>query len=88
MIGLSFDAPEHAIVLCCDEQSQVQALAQTPAEIAARDGARAIAHNYVRHDATTRFAAPGLTEILRLGIKRVVVVYSCDRVCIRQRHEY
>jgi len=26
IVGLYFDAPEHALVLCCDEKSQVQAL--------------------------------------------------------------
>ncbi len=29
IVGLYLDAPEHAIVLCCDEKSQVQALDRT-----------------------------------------------------------
>jgi len=31
IVGLYLSPPEHAIVLCCDEKSQVQALARTRA---------------------------------------------------------
>jgi transposase len=40
IVGLYMSPPEHALVLCCDEKSQVQALDRTQARFAAEKGAR------------------------------------------------
>ena len=40
IVGLYLSPPEHALVLCCDEKSQVQALEPHSAWTAAEEGAR------------------------------------------------
>src|SRR5215203_564757 len=58
VIGLYLNAPEHAIVLCCDEKSQVQALDRTQPGLPLKKGrAGTMTHDYVRHGTTTLFAA-------------------------------
>ena len=50
--------PEHALVLSCDEKSQIQALDRTQASLPLRRGKTAtMTHDYVRHGTTTLFAA-------------------------------
>ena len=52
VIGLYLNAPEHAIVLCCDEKSQVQALDRTQPGLPIKKGrAGTMTHDYVRDDA-------------------------------------
>ena len=54
VVGLYLDAPEHAIVLCCDEKSQVQALDRTQPGLPLKKGrASTMTHDYVRHGTTT-----------------------------------
>jgi hypothetical protein len=38
IVGLYMSPPEHALVLCCDEKSQVQALDRTQAGLALKKG--------------------------------------------------
>ncbi len=58
MIGLYLHTPEHAVVLCCDEKSQVQALDRTQPGLPLKKGrASTMTHDYVRHGTTTLFAA-------------------------------
>jgi transposase len=58
VVGLYLNAPEHAIVLCCDEKSQVQALDRTQPGLPLKKGrAGTMTHDYVRHGTTTLFAA-------------------------------
>jgi len=58
IVGLYLDAPEHALVLCCDEKSQVQALDRTQPGLPLKKGrAQTFTHDYVRHGTTTLFAA-------------------------------
>lgn len=50
--------PEHALVLCCDEKSQVQALERTQPGLPLKKGrAQTMTHDYKRHGTTTLFAA-------------------------------
>ena len=57
-IGLYLAPPENAIVLCCDEKSQIQALNRTQKTLPMQPGhAEQRTHDYVRHGTTTLFAA-------------------------------
>jgi transposase len=58
VVGLYLAPPENAIVLCCDEKSQIQALDRTQKTLPMRPGhAERRTHDYVRHGTTTLFAA-------------------------------
>lgn len=58
IVGLYMSPPEHAIVLCCDEKSQVQALDRTQPGLPLKKGrAQTMTHDYKRHGTTTLFAA-------------------------------
>ncbi len=58
VVGLYLDPPAHAIVLCVDEKSQIQALERTqPVRPAAPGRPERRTHDYLRHGTTTLFAA-------------------------------
>lgn len=58
IVGLYLAPPEHAIVLCCDEKSQVQALDRTQPGLPLKKGrAATMTHDYKRNGTTTLFAA-------------------------------
>ena len=58
IVGLYLSPPEHALVLCCDEKSQVQALDRTQPGLPLKKGrAATMTHDYKRHGTTTLFAA-------------------------------
>jgi len=58
VVGLYMSPPEHALVLCCDEKSQVQALDRTQPGLPLKKGrAQTMTHDYKRHGTTTLFAA-------------------------------
>ena len=58
IVGLYLDPPEHALVLCCDEKSQVQALDRTQPGLPLKKGrAATMTHDDKRHGTTTLFAA-------------------------------
>lgn len=58
IVGLYMSPPEHALVLCCDEKSQVQALDRTQPGLPMKKGrAQTMTHDYKRHGTTTLFAA-------------------------------
>ena len=58
IVGLYMSPPEHALVLCCDEKSQVQALDRTQPGLPLKKGRGAtMTHDYKRHGTTTLFAA-------------------------------
>lgn len=58
IVGLYLDPPDHAVVLCVDEKTQIQALERTqpvlPLGLGYLEG---VTHDYVRHGTTTLFAA-------------------------------
>ena len=58
VVGLYLSPPEHALVLCCDEKSQVQALDRTQPGLPLKKGrAATMTHDYKRNGTTTLFAA-------------------------------
>ena len=58
VIGLYLDPPDKALVLCCDEKSQCQALERTQPGLPLGIGhIRTATHDYVRHGTITLFAA-------------------------------
>ncbi|MFT7550882.1 MAG: transposase [Rhodothermales bacterium] len=77
IVGLYLNPPEHAIVLCCDEKSQVQALDRTQPGLPMKKGrAETMTHDYKRHGTTTLFAA--------LNVLDGTVISQCQA---RHRHE-
>jgi transposase len=76
IVGLYLSPPEHALVLCCDEKSQVQALDRTQPGLPLKKGrAATMTHDYKRHGTTTLFAA--------LNTLDGSVIARCDQ---RHRH--
>lgn len=58
VIGLYLDPPERALLLCCDEKSQCQALERTQPGLPLGVGEiRTKTHDYTRHGTITLFAA-------------------------------
>jgi len=77
VVGLYMNPPEHALVLCVDEKSQVQALDRTQPLLPLRPGqAERRSHDYVRHGTTSLFAA--------LDAQTGKVIGQCQR---RHRHQ-
>lgn len=77
IVGLYLNPPEHAIVLCVDEKSQVQALDRTQPILPLRPGLpEQRTHDYERHGTTSLFAA--------LDIATGKVIGECHR---RHRHQ-
>lgn len=75
--GLYLNPPEHALVRCVDEQSQIQALERAQPVLPLGLGYVAgVTHGYVRHGTTTLFAA--------LDIRTGAVLAQCKR---RHRHQ-
>jgi transcriptional regulator with XRE-family HTH domain len=68
VVGLYLHTPEHALVLCCDEKSQVQALDRTQPGLPLKKGrAGTMTHDYVRHGTTTLFAALNVADGTVIG---------------------
>jgi transposase len=58
VVGLYMAPPEHALVLCVDEKSQIQALDRSQAVLPMRPGQpERRSHDYARHGTTSLFAA-------------------------------
>ena len=58
IVGLYLDPPEHALVLCCDEKTQIQALDRTQPGLPMKRGrGKTMTHDYKRNGVTTLFAA-------------------------------
>jgi transposase len=77
IVGLYLNPPDHAIVLCVDEKSQIQALDRTQPVLPIGLGyVEGVTHDYVRHGTTTLFAA--------LDVASGHVLAQCKR---RHRHQ-
>jgi transposase len=68
VVGLYLNPPEHALVLCCDEKSQIQALDRTQPGLPIKKGrCGTLTHDYKRNGTTTLFAALELAEGRLIG---------------------
>jgi transposase len=68
IVGLYLDPPEHALVLCVDEKSQIQALDRTQKSLPIYPGRCAtMTHDYKRNGTTTLFAALDMLEGRLIG---------------------
>jgi transposase len=68
MVGLYMHPPEHAVVFCVDEKSQIQALDRTQPLLPMRPGqAERRTHDYKRHGTTSLFAALDLKTSRVIG---------------------
>ena len=77
VVGLYLNPPEHALVLSCDEKSQIQALDRTQPGLPLKKGrCGTMTHDYKRNGTTTLFAALELAEGKLIG--------TCMR---RHRHQ-
>jgi len=77
IVGLYLNPPEHALVLCCDEKSQIQALDRTQPGLPLKRGrAGTMTHDYKRNGTATLFAA--------LNILNGKVISLCQE---RHRHQ-
>src|SRR5712692_6367356 len=72
IVGLYLHPPDHALVLCVDEKSQIQALDRTPPLLPMRPGqVERRTHDYVRHGTTSLFAA--------LAVQSGQIIGQCHR---------
>lgn len=77
IVGLYMSPPENAVVICCDEKSQMQALDRTQPLLPLRPGTpERRTHDYHRHGTSSLFAG--------LMVKTGVVIGECHR---RHRHQ-
>ena len=77
IVGLYLNPPDHAVVLCVDEKTQIQALERTQPMLPMGLGyVKGVTHDYVRHGTTTLFAA--------LNVATGEVLTQCRR---RHRHQ-
>ena len=77
IVGLYLNPPDHALVLCLDEKSQVQALERSRPLLPMRPGIPARqTHDYIRHGTTSLFAA--------LNVATGKIIGQCHR---RHRHQ-
>ena len=77
IVGLYLCPPEHAVVLCCDEKSQIQALDRTQPGLPMKRGrCGTMTHDYKRNGTTSLFAA--------LNTRDGCVISQCQT---RHRHQ-
>ena len=77
VVGLYLDPPEHALVFCVDEKSQIQALDRTQPGLPMKKGrCGTMTHDYKRNGTATLFAA--------LNALEGEVISMCDD---RHRHQ-
>ena len=68
IVGLYLSAPEHAIVLPCDEKSQIQALDRTqPGQPIKKGRCQTMTHDYKRNGTTSPRSFISLRSESRLG---------------------
>src|SRR6202042_1454000 len=68
VVGLYMNPPEHALVFCIDEKSQIQALDRTQPGLPMKKGrAGTMTHDYKRNGTTTLFAALNVLDGTVIG---------------------
>lgn len=69
VVGLYVAPPSHAVVLCVDEKSQIQALDRSQPGLPLKPGScGTMTHDYKRHGTTTLFAALNVLDGTVLGL--------------------
>lgn len=69
IVGLYLNPPEHALVLCVDEKSQIQALDRTQPGLPLKKGrGETMTHDYKRNGTTTLFAALNTVDGTVIGM--------------------
>src|SRR5208283_2903838 len=69
IVGLYLNPPEHAIVLCADEKSQIQALDRTQPGLPLKKGrCGTMTHDYKRNGTATPFAAMSAPDGSAIGM--------------------
>jgi len=64
IVGLYLNPPDHALVLCVDEKSQIQALDRSRPVLPMMPGMPGqCVHDYLRHGITNLFAAGSVTPL-------------------------
>jgi len=77
VVGLYLNPPEHAVVLSCDEKSQIQALDRTQPGLPMKPGrAGTMTHDYKRGGTTSLFAA--------MNVQDGMIISQCHS---RHRHQ-
>ncbi len=77
IVGLYMSSPDHAVVLCVDEKTQIQVLERTqPLLPLGVDYVKCVTHDYISHGTTTLFAA--------LDMATIKVLRECKE---RHRHQ-
>ena len=77
IVGLYLNPPEHAIVMCIDEKSQIQALDRTQPGLPLKKGrCGTMTHDYKRNGTATLFGA--------LNVANGTVISMCED---RHRHQ-
>ena len=81
IVGLYLNPPDHAMVLCVDEKSQIQALERTPPLLPLGLGhVEGVTHGYIRHGTTTLFATLDVATVTQFKerIRRFTDHYNSD----------
>ena len=77
IVGLYLSPPEHAVVLCCDEKSQIQALDRTQPGLPMKKGrCGTMTHDYKRNGTVSLFAA--------MNVSDGTIISQCHK---RHRHQ-
>ena len=88
IVGLYLNPPEHAMVLCVDEKSQIQALDRTQPGLPLKKGrCGTMTHDYKRHGTATLFAALNVASgqrrrqisVSRSALERAKLSNSCSQ---------
>jgi transposase len=97
IVGLYMNPPDHALVLCYDEKTQIQALDRTQPGLPLKKGrCTTMTHDYKRHGTTTLFAALNVLDGKVIGECRprhrsedfVRFLNRIDRETSRDLNEY
>ena len=81
VVGLYLNPPQHALVLCVDEKSQIQALDRTQPGLPLKKASAAgtMTHDYKRHGTSTLFAALDVLQGTVIGA--MLCTTATSRVC-------
>jgi hypothetical protein len=86
IVGLYVNPPEHAIVLCADEKSQIQALDRTQPGLPLKKGrCGTMTHDYKRNGTATLFAALDTLDGSVISVRRSASASGVAQIPARHR---